>query len=96
MPDERTNNGRRQTDALFPRGVKIAGSIGTFALIAVTIAFKLYAQSQDFPRVKDDVDSLKVVMRAVPQLAEQVNRIDARVAELYCAQIPVEKRAGCR
>lgn len=96
MPDERTNNGRRQTDAFFSRGVKIVGGAGTFALILLALAFKMYAQSQEFPRVKADVDSLKIVVRDVPKVVEQVNRIDARVAELYCAQVPIEKRAGCR
>jgi len=26
----------------------------------------------------------------------QLTRIDVRVADIYCAQVPVEKRAGCR
>lgn len=59
MPDERTNNGRRSTDALFSKGVKIAGGLGTFALILVTLAFKIYAQMIDFPQVKTDVNDLK-------------------------------------
>lgn len=29
-------------------------------------------------------------------LTKTVERIDARVAEMYCAQVPVEKRPGCR
>lgn len=55
-----------------------------------------YSQAQEFPRVKADVDSLKVVMHGVPQITEQLNRIDARVAQMYCAQVPIEKRPGCR
>lgn len=94
--DERQGTGRRTSDALLSKGVKLAGGIGTFLLIVGTIAFKLYAQMQDFPQVKSDVDSLKVVMRAVPQISEQVNRIDARVAEMYCSSLPPERRAGCR
>lgn len=26
----------------------------------------------------------------------QLTRIDARIAEMYCASVPVDKRAGCR
>lgn len=58
--DDRQNSGRRAGDALFSRGVKIAGSIGGFAVVAITLAFKLYAQAQDFPAVKADVAELKI------------------------------------
>lgn len=63
MPDERTNNGRRSADALFSKGAKVAGGVGTFVLITLTLAFKLYSQMQDAPQVKADVDELK---RSVP------------------------------
>jgi len=59
MADERQNTGRRSTDALFSRGVKIVGAIGGLALVAVSVAFKMYAQAQDFPQVRKDVDDLK-------------------------------------
>jgi hypothetical protein len=27
---------------------------------------------------------------------DQLTRIDQRVADMYCSQVPAEKRAGCR
>lgn len=59
MTDDRQGNGRRSGDALFSRGVKIAGSIGTVAIVIVTVAFKMYAQAQDFPAVKERVSVLE-------------------------------------
>lgn len=94
--EQRDGHGRRASDALFSRAVKIIGASGAFVLVLIAAAFKIYGQSQEFPRVKNDVDSLKIVMLQIPEIADQVKRIDARVAELYCASVPPEKRAGCR
>lgn len=34
--------------------------------------------------------------RKMSDLQETVNRIDSRVAEMYCGNLPPERRAGCR